>query len=137
MTMAVKVCRPRHPHKPSERAKKTGVPFGTPVKIRLTVLVAVAAAAAGWLSAEAIAAVDGPVSAWKKRHFSLFTALGTGCRVHLTTAVASAAAAAATLALPCRSATRAALGLVCVALVSVVLLIVRAKDELGTAVLAG
>ena len=102
--------------------------------LRFLGLVAVAAAAAGWLAAEAVAAVDGPVSAREERHFCVFAALGADGRVHLAPAVASASAA--TLALAGCSAIRAALGLVRVAFVGVVLLVVSAECELGTAVLA-
>ncbi len=81
--------------------------------------------------AEAIAAINRPVSARFKGDFSSFAAFGASSREHL----ASAAIALATLfRLPCLTAIRTALGLIGIALGMEELLLFSAEREGSTAI---
>ena len=92
--------------------------------------------------AEAVAAVDGPVSTREERDFGALAALCAGDGVHfagpVTTAVTvGGAIAAAPAGTPVRATAGTALGFVCVALFGVVLLIVRSERERAVAVHTG
>ena len=83
----------------------------------------------GAVTAEAVGAVYRAIPPGLEWYFVVLAAIGADHGVHLARTSVVSAAAETTLVASCLTAGRAALGLVCIALFSMVRLIVSAEDE--------